>query len=151
MTIHYKTMVNKQDYDRLRKKFGSFADQVVAHTNQDLAQIGVEALNEITSPWAHPTMWDAVPNAHGWIFGFVIQTTSAVFKYLDKGTRAHRIAARNAKALHWVEAGGGDAFAKSVWNPGLRPRNYSKQVLQQLQKNSKIVLKKNMTGWWDGK
>ena len=40
--------------------------------------------------------------------------------HVEFGTAPHEIVPKNAKALHWVDAGGADVFAKRVHHPGSR-------------------------------
>lgn len=49
-----------------------------------------------------------------------IQNTAKHGVPLERGSKPHRIVARNARALRWF-SGGGVRFAKSVWHPGTQP------------------------------
>lgn len=57
-------------------------------------------------------------------------TTVPYARYVIGGTRPHPIAARNARALHWLGPGGiGDHFARRVNHPGNRPNPYPERVM----------------------
>lgn len=43
---------------------------------------------------------------------------------IDTGSRAHRITAKNAKALRFVTRAGVLLFRRSVWHPGTRPYKF---------------------------
>jgi hypothetical protein len=44
--------------------------------------------------------------------------------YVTRGTKPHPIDPVNADALHWVDAGGADVFAKHVDHPGTAPNPF---------------------------
>lgn len=61
----------------------------------------------------------------------VLYSTASYAPYVLGGTRAHTIAARNAKALRWIanSGHGGVMFAKSVQHPGTKPNNFPERAL----------------------
>lgn len=50
---------------------------------------------------------------------------------VEHGSRPHEIRARNAKALHWVNAQGEDVFRRSVWHPGTSPQPYMRPSFEK--------------------
>lgn len=50
--------------------------------------------------------------------------------FVLRDTRAHSIIARRARALHWVDPGGGHHFAKRVHHPGTRGYDYPRVALR---------------------
>lgn len=52
--------------------------------------------------------------------------------YVIDGTRPHIIRARAARYLHWVDAGGGDRFAKQVNHPGAEPNRFPERTIGPL-------------------
>lgn len=78
-------------------------------------------------------------------FGRTLTVDSPVFRFVDEGTRAHRIIARRGRFLRFrsgyraksspdsLSSGAGGAFgdsrfAREVWHPGTKPRNYTKKI-----------------------
>lgn len=53
-------------------------------------------------------------------------------KFVIGGTRAHPIAPRRAKALYWVDPGGGARFARLVHHPGTKPNQFARRAVQPL-------------------
>lgn len=64
----------------------------------------------------------------------VLYSTAPYAKYVLGGTKAHTIAAVNAKALRWIanSGHGGVMFAKSVKHPGTKPDNFPERGLAPL-------------------
>jgi hypothetical protein len=64
----------------------------------------------------------------------VVYSTASYAPYVLGGTRAHTIAAVNAKALRWIanSGHGGAVFAKSVQHPGTKPDNFPERGLAPL-------------------
>lgn len=49
-------------------------------------------------------------------------------RFVEEGTRAHVIEAKNADYLHWEDEGGGHHFAKRVFHPGTAPHPFMGQA-----------------------
>lgn len=65
----------------------------------------------------------------------VVGTTKPYAPILEIfGARPHRIEAKKAKALHWVdEVTGEDVFAKFVDHPGIKPQPHWRPVIERLR------------------
>lgn len=64
--------------------------------------------------------------------------------FVDKGTRAHEIRPKKARALHWIDGGGEDRFATVVNHPGTSPRPFvektARNAEQKLAQNARDAL-----------
>jgi hypothetical protein len=66
--------------------------------------------------------------------GVGIEVTSSAphARYVMGGTRAHVIGPHNARALYWVDSGGGH-FARLVHHPGTRANPFAARALRPLE------------------
>jgi hypothetical protein len=81
----------------------------------------------------------------------VVSTKTAIYIWVNDGTKRHPIKAKNAKALAFSlggapktragvigsgpgHGGGAIAFAKSVMHPGIKPRRFNKAIKTKWQK-----------------
>jgi hypothetical protein len=59
----------------------------------------------------------------------VLFSTVPQARFTVAGTRAHKITARNGKALRWTDRLGNASFARSVNHPGTRPDPWPERAL----------------------
>lgn len=52
-------------------------------------------------------------------------------KFVESGTKAHRIEAREARVLHWSQ-GGSNGFARFVNHPGTKPNKFAEKSINRL-------------------
>lgn len=52
--------------------------------------------------------------------------------YVEGGTSPHVIMPRNARALHWLNNGGGDVYSMMVNHPGSRPNPYARNAVRSM-------------------
>lgn len=71
-------------------------------------------------------------------------TSSAPYaKYVESGTRPHRIEPRQALALHWSDRGR-DMFAKGVNHPGTKPNPFVRQAIDAMMPMMRQKLRQNV-------
>jgi hypothetical protein len=81
----------------------------------------------------------------------IVSTKSLVYRFVNDGTKKHKITVKRAKALAFAlggapktragiigsgpgHAGGATAFAKSVMHPGIKARKFNKAIKTKWQK-----------------
>lgn len=66
-------------------------------------------------------------------------------EFVEYGTKAHRIAARHAKALRFTTRAGVMLFRRSVWHPGTRPYKFLYNATDSAYRVLGQELKRGMT------
>lgn len=66
------------------------------------------------------------------VMSVIVYATAPYAKFVINATKPHPIVARNARALHWVDAGG-DRFARSVRHPGTRANPFPQRAISSIQ------------------
>lgn len=120
--------------------FNRFADAAKLGM-QDAAEAAKADMEKTTATWRTEVEF-TIKEQRG---GYLVGTDNLIWKFGDKGTRAHRIIARRAKRLRFAggfraktrpgfvgsQAGGstgGPVFAQSVQHPGTVARGWSKLI-----------------------
>lgn len=108
-----------------------------------------------TQTWKHKPKFD-IDSKEG---ARVVGTNDEIYQYVDEGTRAHEIRARNAKRLAFrrgysaktsprsisSRAGGGSgdwAYAKVVRHPGTRAREFADTIAKKWDKELPVQMQR---------
>ena len=118
----------------------------------------------VTSTWTHkPHITEEVNTRAGRVEA-MIGTDDEIFGYVDRGTKAHRIVARKAKALRFwsgfhpkttpnaLNVGGGGVFGniifrKGVWHPGTKARRFTRLFHRRSNKRTPKIVRKHFAKW----
>ena len=129
-------------YTKLSKASGKSAKQARAY------------LEETTKTWSHYVHWTThevgISRAIRSKMGFEILTNDEIWNWVDRGTKAHIIRPRHAKALAFpsfstpktrpgvLSSTGGSSspptiFAQEVHHPGTKARHFTETIIKKLE------------------
>jgi len=119
------------DFSELLQK-GRAADTFLkAESNRSLDRLGdtvagrvVDGRYFVNRGRGAPAMRDSMQVVRTGDFSRRVISVARHARYLDEGTRAHAIVARNARFLRFFQ-GGRVVFRRSVWHPGTKARDFS--------------------------
>ncbi len=135
--------VDQADLRRIREKLDRKTfNRLLGEAHQLLGGEALRLMRGQTDRWNDPPSWSLETKASG----FWIRTEDPRYDWVDRGTKAHIIRARNAKALHWIN--GGSFFAKWVRHPGTKAQHLGKKVLDQVRPRIPEVVYRIFRQYW---
>lgn len=167
--IRFNIEVDQEDLDDIINRFFAVGDYSArpADWGRIVADEIRNALDKATDTWNHQpdfridVLADSVGQAR-----LRVSTDDKPFIYVNEGTRPHRIAAKNGKALAFHTGfspktspgrlqsgtgyiGGPMAFPKEVWHPGTEGRHFDKLAVEYAEKEGMARITKQLKTRWE--
>ena len=132
-----------------------------------LGEIGkriTQDYEKTTRTWNHKPRFLTEVNTRSGQYEVMVGTDDEIYGYVDQGTRAHEIRAKNAKYLRfWSKStpkttpghigsgagskGGDLTFRQRVWHPGTKARRFSEQIQKKAEKYARYIIEKRLNRW----
>lgn len=110
----------------------------------------VETWDEKPKFEVHESLKGGKPN-------IIVDTDSAIYRYVDKGTEPHGITPKNSNRLKFKDVytaktvpdvigsnqggpSGDEVYTYQVWHPGFEARNFSKRIAEKWRKDFRVEM-----------
>jgi hypothetical protein len=123
--------------------------EVKKRATRSLADEALELFDKTTETWTHGVQFDVIETPRG----HTVQTDDPIYRYVDMGTPAHLIRARNVPLLRFMgpyhaktkpnviasyKGGRGRIWVskRQVNHPGIEARNFRKIIFDRMQRKA---------------